>query len=355
MGIRLSFGVDEMKVRQWMRQLLHSFLFILFLVGSFSLSFYLIGLLHFQLSDYVRYIISIVAGISLMIVFGAIIHLFTRKRHQHMYVEIIAALHKIANGDFNVYLDFNLDQRNGFKELADHFNHMVRQLQQMEDMRQEFISNVSHEIQSPLTSIVGFTQALQHNHLSVEERNHYLSIIETESRRLSKLSDNLLKLTSLESDHQPFEKNQYRLDQQMRSIILSSEPNWSQKDLELEISLDKVTVWADEDLMSQVWVNLIHNSIKFTPAKGKLKIQLNQMGDKAIVTISDTGIGISEKDQLHIFERFYKADQARERSKSGSGLGLSIVKKIMDMHNGHITVHSEVQVGTAFSVILPIA
>jgi len=337
-----------------MKRLFGSLFFMLFLGVSFSLSFYLIGLLHFQLSEYVRYILSTVTGISLMILFGFTMHLFTRNRHQNIYVEIIAALRKIANGDFNVYLDFKMEQRSEFRDLMDHFNHMVKQLQQMEDMRQEFISNVSHEIQSPLTSIVGFAQALQHNNLSTEESNHYLSIIETESRRLSKLSDNLLKLTSLESEHHPFEKSKYRLDQQIRSIILSSEPNWSQKDLELEILLDKVLIFADEDLMNQVWMNLIHNSIKFTPVKGKLKILLEQIGYEAVVTISDTGIGISEKDQLHIFERFYKADQARERSKSGSGLGLSIVKKIIDMHGGEITVVSEVQKGTTFTITLPI-
>ncbi|EKN71281.1 integral membrane sensor signal transduction histidine kinase [Neobacillus bataviensis LMG 21833] len=231
---------------------------------------------------------------------------------------------------------------------------MAKQLKEMEAMRQEFISNVSHEIQSPLTSIGGFAKALQYDELTNEERSHYLSIIETETYRLSKLSDNLLKLTSLESEHHPFERKSYRLDQQIRNIILASEPNWMEKELEIDVSLEKVQILADEDLMSQVWINLIHNSIKFTPSFGKIRIHLKNIDGKAIIKISDTGIGISKKDQVHIFERFFKADKARERSRGGSGLGLSIVKKITEMHNGTILVESEIEKGTTFTIVIQI-
>ncbi|MDF1998864.1 histidine kinase dimerization/phospho-acceptor domain-containing protein [Peribacillus frigoritolerans] len=148
------------------------------------------------------------------------------KKQVNIYLEIIDALRRIANGDYNVQLDFNMDKRNEITDIFNHFNHMAKQLKQMEEMRQGFISNVSHEIQSPLTSIVGFAQALQINKLTIEERNHYLHIIETESRRLSKLKDNLLKLTSLESEHHPFERTDFRLDQQIRTINLACKPKW---------------------------------------------------------------------------------------------------------------------------------
>ena len=144
-----------------------------------------------------------------MILIGHLIHAIHHNKRVNIYLEIIDALRKIANGDYNVQLDFNMDKRNEMTDIINHFNHMAKQLKQMEEMRQEFISNVSHEIQSPLTSIVGFAQALQFNKLTIEERNHYLHIIETESRRLSKLSDNLLKLTSLESEHHPFERTDF--------------------------------------------------------------------------------------------------------------------------------------------------
>ncbi|MGV2448431.1 UNVERIFIED_CONTAM: ATPase, partial [Bacillus sp. ATCC 13368] len=135
------------------------------------------------------------------------------------------------------------------------------------------------------------------------------------------LSDNLLKLTSLETEHRHFKRTDFRLDQQKRTIILACEPTWLEKELELDTALEKIPIVADQDLMSQVWANLIVNRIKFTRHRGKITIRLQQIGDLASITKPESRIGISETDQFHIFERFYKADLARERSKSGSGLG----------------------------------
>lgn len=356
MGTGLPLGVDWMKIKiiQVLKHILIQICFIALIMSSFSAAYLLTNLIQLEMSAYIRFIATTIAGIFIMFFFSAMMHLFTRNKHRNVYQEINTALRKVASGDFNVSLDFKVNQRNELTQLVNHFNHMTKQLQQIEDMRQEFISNVSHEIQSPLTSIVGFAQALQYNNLTTEESNHYLNIIETESRRLSKLSDNLMKLTSLESDHHPFEKKNYALDQQIRRIVLASEPNWSQKELTLKLDLEKISILADEDLMSQVWTNLIHNSIKFTPDHGKLMICLNMKENEAVATITDTGIGITETDLLHIFERFYTADRARVRAKSGSGLGLSIVKKIIDMHDGLITVQSEIGQGTTFTITLPI-
>ncbi|MGE7763432.1 sensor histidine kinase [Peribacillus sp. NPDC097895] len=328
--------------------------FLTYISVCFSVGYYTIQLLPVRLSDYVQYLATIMTSIAIMMFTGYLIHAFNHNKRVNIYLEIIDALRKIANGDYNVQLDFKMDKRNEMTDIINHFNHMANQLKQMEEMRQEFISNVSHEIQSPLTSIVGFAQALQLNKLTIEERNHYLHIIETESRRLSKLSDNLLKLTSLESEHHPFERTSFRLDQQIRTIILACEPTWLEKELEMDISLEKISIFADKDLMNQVWTNIIHNSIKFTQHHGRITIRLQQINDQVSITVTDTGIGISEQDQFHIFERFYKADLARERTKSGSGLGLSIVKKIIDMHDGTISVKSEIEKGTTFTILLSI-
>jgi signal transduction histidine kinase len=230
---------------------------------------------------------------------------------------------------------------------------MALQLDQMEKMRQEFISNVSHEIQSPLTSIRGFACALQQNDLSAEDRRHYLDIIEAESMRLSKLSANLLKLASLESDQVRFEPKPYRLDTQIRSLILASEPQWAGKRLEMDVTVDEANIIADEDLLSQVWINLLHNSIKFTPEGGSVRVALQRRADRLEVTIADTGTGIAPEDQPHIFERFYKADPSRRRSEGGSGLGLSIAKKVVELHRGTIAVRSQPGAGAAFTVELP--
>jgi len=247
--------------------------------------------------------------------------------------KMIEAMRRISKGDYNVELanQFKHKKNHPFAKIVESNNEMVVELNQIERMRQEFISNVSHEIQSPLASISGFAAVLKQSDLTFKEREHYLEIIETESRRLANLSDNLLKLTSIESQHHPFEPVTYRLDKQIREIILSCEPQWVAKSLELDISLDEVEIIADEELMSQVWINLINNSIKFTPSGSSLKIVLYQHAQEAIVTIADTGMGIAEEDQAHIFERFYKVDKSRNRMLGGSGLGLSITKKIIDI------------------------
>jgi signal transduction histidine kinase len=267
--------------------------------------------------------------------------------------EVMDALENISKGDFSVRLNHSLKEDEPFARLVRSVNEMALNLEHTENMRQEFISNVSHEIQSPLASIKGFTYILQSDELTAEEREHFLSIIETETVRLSRLSENLLKLAALEADSVKFEPKPYRLDKQLRALILSCEPQWSEKKITMDAFLDSITITADEDLMSQVWVNLIHNSIKFTPEGGSIQVEVHRCGNAVECKITDTGIGIDEEAQEHIFERFYKADKSRERAKKGSGLGLAIVKKIVETHGGKITVQSELGSGTVFTVSLP--
>jgi two-component system, OmpR family, phosphate regulon sensor histidine kinase PhoR len=276
-----------------------------------------------------------------------------RQKQEILFQSMNEAIQRIAKGDFSVHLKLKQARDHPFGELTDSINHMAGELSRMERMRQEFISNVSHEIQSPLTSINGFAKALQSDTWDTEERAHYLAIIETESMRLSRLSENLLKLTALEVDHPPFEPTRYRLDKQLRNIVLSLEPQWLEKGLEMDVSLEEVSIAADEDLISQVWVNLLHNSIKFTPDGGTIGIHLRRCEREAVVCIADTGVGIAEDDQTRVFERFYKADKARNRAAGGSGLGLAIAKKITDIHKGTIQVESRVSTGTTLTVHLP--
>lgn len=298
-------------------------------------------------------LINFIGGMFLWGITMAILGQFLRKHQLIFFQSLNQAIRSMSRGDFNVSVDNN--PRNGpFVELAESINQMATDLGQLEKMRQEFISNVSHEIQSPLTSISGFSRALQNDQLSPEERKHYLTIIETESVRLSKLSENLLKLTSLESQHHPFEPKSYRLDKQLRNHILACEPQWVDKDIEMDIELDAVSIAADEDLLSQVWTNLIHNAVKFVPAGGAIRVHVVSSGEEAVTRISNNGASIPEEDQTHIFERFYKADKSRNRMAGGNGLGLSIAKKIVEMHHGSIIVESGMDEMTSFIVRLPI-
>ncbi len=310
---------------------------------------------------------QIITSLSGLVLMGVTIGMLTRafrskiaSQQMRVFSPIIEALGRIAQGDFSARVDGALVEGPREKavvgELVQSVNQMALQLDQMESLRQEFISNVSHELQSPLTSIRGFAQALRNDHLTPEERHHYLGIIDNESMRLSRVTENLLRLATLESERAKFEPKPYRLDRQIRSLVLACEPQWTAKTLDMEVTLPEVEITADQDLLSQVWTNLLHNSIKFTPAGGQIALELTQHDHQVEFTIRDTGIGIADTDLPHIFERFYKADRSRTRSDGGgSGLGLSIVHKIVEMHQGTVAVTSQPGAGTTFTVRLPIS
>ena len=267
---------------------------------------------------------------------------------------MLRAMEQIARGDFNVHVD-NPFGDGPFGVLVNSINTLARDLGQMEQLRQEFISDVSHEIQSPLTSIHGFALALQQDDLSPAQRAQYLDIILSESTRLARLTDNLLRLAALQAGAAPFAPRPYRLDKQIRALILACEPQWTGKQLDLDVCLAPVSITADADLLSQVWTNLLSNAIKFTPAGGQVQVALAPEGTAVAFRIADTGIGIAPADQPRLFERFYKADRARTAPTGGSGLGLAIAKKIVDMHQGTITVESAPNAGATFAVVLPLA
>ncbi|WP_201318094.1 HAMP domain-containing sensor histidine kinase [Paenibacillus sp. EPM92] len=262
------------------------------------------------------------------------------------------ATRRIAKGNFNIRLNWG-KRKDELGELARSFSDMAEELKQLEQMRRDFVSNVSHEIQSPLTSISGFSKLIRDPGMPANERNQYLDIIETESLRLSRLSENLLKLASLESEHHPFHPVTFDLDEQLRRVVVALEPQWSAKELELELELPRVKITGDPDQLNQVWINLFGNAVKFTPREGRVSIRLEALTDRVKVVIADTGIGIKEEDLEPIFTRFYKADRARQRELGGSGLGLSIVRKIVELHQGSVEVQSQPGQGATFIVTLP--
>ncbi|BFH67672.1 two-component sensor histidine kinase [Paenibacillus dendritiformis] len=331
---------------------------LLFMYASWSIAYLinpaLLRWFGWELTEYGAFIMTGTVGFLILCAIIGIFVPFARNKHLLYYHSIIDAVNRISKGDFDVTIKMNEDFEHEYGMLIESINKMAGELGVMEKMRQEFISNVSHEIQSPLTSIRGFAHALQNDELSEEERRHYLQIIEMETTRLSKLSDNLLRLTSLESEHHPIKPQSYRLDQQLRNLALASEPQWAAKALDIELSLDKVHITADEDMLSQVWVNLLHNAIKFTPEKGFIHIGLTVHEPYVEVRMEDSGIGIEEEHLPHLFERFFKADASRNRMHGGSGLGLSIARKIVQLHQGTIAVSSERGSGSVFSVKLPL-
>jgi len=255
-----------------------------FLTGMFTVSFFLTAYIYKSTNLnppalLVQIVNSLLGLVFTGLMIGGASH-FARSKgwapEMNVFGPIIDAMQKIAKGDFSVRLDNTFRENEPVSALVKSMNDMALELNEMEKMRQEFISNVSHEIQSPLTSIRGFAQALENDQLSLAERHHYLGIIENESIRLSRLTEDLLKLASLESKQLKFEPKPYRLDKQVRSLILACEPQWTDKGIDMDIALEEAEITADEDLLSQVWINLIHNSIKFTPEGGKVCVALHR-------------------------------------------------------------------------------
>ena len=325
---------------------------------------YVLSALLFQLTgnptELISHLISTVMGLLL---FAGMVKLVSKildrtnywQKHNIMHHKFfdstLEALNKISRGDFNISI--TIHEHDPFSELAESINKMARELSSMESQRQDFISNVSHEIQSPLTSISGFATLLKSDSLTKQERDHYIEVIETESKRLSKLSDNLLKLSALESENVPLLLSDFRLDKQIEHAILTLEPQWIAKNIDIDVEFEKLSIHADEELLGQVWINLIHNAVKFTSENGLIKIRLYKNNNQIICNITDNGVGISEGDQIHIFERFFKVDKSRDRALGGNGLGLSLCKKIIELHSGQITMESELGKGTKFIVTLP--
>lgn len=296
----------------------------------------------------VRIILGLLLGFSF--VFSILFIIVSSRYIVKPVKKLTAATNKIVSGDYHIEMD--VARRDEIGNLARHFAHMARALKQLDDMRQEFVANVSHEIQSPLTSIQGFTQAILNGEASPEERERYLRIIEEESRRLSSLSKQLLTLATLDKEENVMKPARYRLDEQIRQVLIVTEWQWADKELLIEPDLPEIVITADAGLLHRVWFNLISNSIKFSRPGDTIRIGIT-IERHIAVTISDTGIGIPEEELPHIFDRFYKADKARNRARSGSGLGLSIVKKIIDLHGGSIEVKSRLGEGTTFIVQIP--
>lgn len=338
-------------------------IFLLLILSVFwTLAYFLMAFLfqkfNITLTPFMSQLTTSIVGFLLFAVSMVIISVITRRRGdgRKMFMSpVIEAMEQISRGNYNVHvpkLSGHENRDHPFDEIVNHLNKMAKDLGEMEEMRQQFVSNVSHEIQSPLTSIKGFAVALQSDNISEDQKRRYLKIIEKESERLSNLSDNLLKLTTLESTESLIDQEKYRLDEQIRNIVLATEPQWEKKKQVMNLHLPYTEIVAEKELLDQVWMNLINNAIKFTPEGGIITLEISQQNEKISVNIRDTGIGISKEAQAHLYERFYKADKSRTREAGGNGLGLSIVKKIIDMHNGEIKISSEENQGTEICIEL---
>jgi len=229
---------------------------------------------------------------------------------------------------------------------------MTRELKGIEYLRKDFINSVSHEFKTPIASIQGFAKLLQKGNLSEEEKQEYTNIIVEETSRLSNLSSNILKLSKLENQEMIDRKAIFSLDEQIRRSILLLEHEWSKKNICFDIELDSVKFPGDEELLQQVWINLLGNAIKFSNDNSSITVRLHGSASFVKVKITDTGIGMSEEIQPRIFEKFYQGHKSH--SYDGNGLGLPLVKRILDLCDGKIHVQSSLGKGSTFIVQLPL-
>ena len=266
--------------------------------------------------------------------------------------DLVRAMRDVSQGDFSVRVD-DTDVPGDMGELVNSFNDMASELGGLEMFRKDFINNFSHEFKTPIVSIRGFAKQLERDDLTDAQRREYLDIIVTESDRLANMASNVLLLSKLENQTIVTDREDYRLDEQLRRCVLLLEKQWSEKELEPDIELEEIIYRGNEEMMNHVWVNLLNNAIKFSPRGGTLTVRLAREGDAAVCSVGDQGPGMDGDTRRRIFEKFYQGDTAH--ATEGNGLGLSLVKRIVDLCGGTVSVDSAPGEGSTFSVRLPLS
>ena len=317
---------------------------LLVLIGALAIHFGLMEKFGLRMTFPVlisAMVASAMVGTAVSMVFGRIP---LRPIHQ-----VIDATNRLAAGDFSARI--NVTHTPELRELSDSFNRMATELSSIEVLRSDFINSFSHEFKTPIVSIKGFAELLKLDDLPREERNGYLDIIIRESTRLSTMATNVLNLSKVENQTIVADKKPYDLGEQIRRCILLLQNSWEHKGIRFEIELAEARVCANEEMMSQVWLNLIDNAIKFSRDNGRVVVTLAQIAGNAVATVRDYGMGVPEKDLPHIFDKYYQANESR--AITGNGLGLTLAQRIVELHGGSIACASKENRWTEFTIRLP--
>ena len=293
---------------------------------------------------------AIMAGVCFPI--GALFAVLMTQMPLRPIREMMDGMDRLAEGDFHTRITPGPLMSNypHFVALTRSFNKMAEQLENTEMLRSDFVNNFSHEFKTPIVSIAGFARLLRRGTLSREQQEEYLSIIEEESRRLSGMATNVLHLTKIENQTILTDVTTYNVSEQLRNSVLLLEDEWAHKDLELVLDFDEFEISANEELMKQVFVNLLDNAIKFSPAGGTLEVDIRQDGPHTQVRISNEGDPIPPESREKIFRKFYQVDESH--AAKGNGIGLAIVKQVVRLHRGSISLTCADGVN-CFTVLLP--
>lgn len=296
---------------------------------------------------------SVLGSMAASVIVGSLLAFVIANNILKPLSELVKATRRVTNGDFNVTLEVGWSERHTVKELSElirNFNEMTEELRNTELFRNDFISNFSHEFKTPLVSIRGFARQLYGGDLSPEQQREFSKIILDETEYLSVLSQNSLLMTNLENKDIITEKTVFSLDEQLRGCMIRLEPQWSSKNIDIDMDLEDVRFYWNEALLAHVWNNLFDNAVKFTPEGGSIFVSLKREDGLIVMKLKDSGCGIADAAIPHIFEKFYQADPSH--ATKGNGLGLPLVKKIIELCGGDIAVSSEVGKGTEFTVEL---
>jgi signal transduction histidine kinase len=261
-------------------------------------------------------------------------------------------MNRLAQGDFETRIESKgmLSNHPAVKGINDSFNKLAEELENTEMLRGDFINNFSHEFKTPIVSIAGFAKLLKRGNLTEEQRQAYLDSIEEESLRLSYMATNVLNLTKVENQTILSEVTSFNLSEQVRSAVLLLEAKWSEKNIDLQLDFDEHTVEGNEELLKQVWINLMDNAVKFSPRCGAVLLDVTEEGSTVRVTVSNTGPEIPPEKREKIFGKFYQGDESH--ATEGNGIGLAIVKRVVDLHGGTVEITCKDGM-TSFTVTLP--
>jgi len=302
--------------------------------------------------SYYRILSKLWLPIFSSVIIGIVLVSFLTYRVTMPLKEMSIASRQIAKGNFDKVLDIHSNDEIG--DLAQSYNTMAKELAKSEKMKRDFVANITHELRSPITSISGFVEGMLDGTISQDDYNHYLNIVSVETRRLSKLIQEMLDLSRVESGVFPLNKTAFDINELIRRVVLKFSQKLDEKHLDLDIVLpeEKTLVFADPDRIEQVVQNLFDNALKFTPDGKLIRIYTEVSADTVSVFVADEGQGIDETDLPYIWDRFYTVDKARTSSKNGTGLGLPIVKKILEQHDQTITITSQLGKGSVFTFTL---
>ena len=287
----------------------------------------------------VELIMILITGASLAI--GTLISVLMGKIPLKPFNTMINGLNCLAKGDFKARIKFGklLGRHPAMTELTNSFNTLAEELENTEMLRSDFVNNFSHEFKTPIVSIAGFAKLLKRGKLTPQQQQEYLNVIEEESLRLADMATNVLNMTKVENQNILTEVTQFNLSEQLRTCVLMLERKWSKKSIEFSMDFGEHTIEADEELLKQVWLNLVDNAVKFSPQGGLVEIAVQSNDRYVRVSVINEGEEISKEDQKRIFNKFYQMDQSH--AAEGSGIGLAVVKRIVQLHGGTVSVQSE--------------